>query len=109
MYIFKYIFDLQWYFPDVLMLQALDANKDQTFFLCQVSQQSLRYCMFPLGEYLKNDVKKIAKEAGLTEIAEKKESMGICFVGKREFQHFISEVYYSNLIEYCKWGNKCLL
>ncbi|XP_043680583.1 mitochondrial tRNA-specific 2-thiouridylase 1 [Vespula pensylvanica] len=78
-------------YTDVFMLQALDANKDQTFFLCQVSQQSLRHCMFPLGEYLKSDVKKIAREAGLTEIAEKKESMGICFVGKREFQHFISE------------------
>lgn len=88
------------------MLQALDANKDQTFFLCQVSQQSLRHCMFPLGEYLKSDVKKIAREAGLTEIAEKKESMGICFVGKREFQHFISEVYIiQNLIEYYKSGS----
>ncbi|KAI4502493.1 hypothetical protein M0802_002405 [Mischocyttarus mexicanus] len=76
---------------DVLMLKALDSNKDQTFFLSQVSQQSLRYCMFPLGEYLKSDVKKIAREAGLIEVAEKKESMGICFVGKREFQDFISE------------------
>ncbi|XP_015185768.1 PREDICTED: mitochondrial tRNA-specific 2-thiouridylase 1 isoform X1 [Polistes dominula] len=76
---------------NVLMLKALDPNKDQTFFLSQVSQRSLRYCMFPLGEYFKSDVKKIAREAGLIEIAEKKESMGICFVGKREFQHFISE------------------
>lgn len=48
--------------------------------------------MFPLGNYLKNHVKTIAKEAGLHKIAQKKESMGICFVGKREFQDFISEV-----------------
>lgn len=48
--------------------------------------------MFPLGNYLKNHVKMIAKEAGLHKIAQKKESMGICFVGKREFQDFISEV-----------------
>lgn len=48
--------------------------------------------MFPLGDYLKNHVKIIAKEAGLYRIAQKKESMGICFVGKREFQNFISEV-----------------
>jgi tRNA-specific 2-thiouridylase len=48
--------------------------------------------MFPLGDYLKSHVKKIAEEAGLHRITRKKESMGICFVGKREFQDFISEV-----------------
>lgn len=73
-------------------MQAYDSNKDQTFFLHQISQQTLRRCMFPLGNYLKSQVKKIAKEAGLSQIARKKESMGICFVGKREFQDFISEV-----------------
>lgn len=48
--------------------------------------------MFPLGNYLKSHVKTIAKEAGLYRVVQKKESMGICFVGKREFQNFISEV-----------------
>lgn len=48
--------------------------------------------MFPLGNYLKNHIKTMAKEAGLHKIVKKKESMGICFVGKREFQDFISEV-----------------
>ncbi|XP_070151079.1 mitochondrial tRNA-specific 2-thiouridylase 1 isoform X2 [Polyergus mexicanus] len=76
---------------DVYLLQAHDSNKDQTFFLNQIPQQTLRRCMFPLGNYLKNHVKTIAKEAGLHKIAQKKESMGICFVGKREFQDFISE------------------
>lgn len=79
-------------FLDVKLLRARDENKDQTFFLCQVPQQSIRYCMFPLGEYLKRDVKRIALEAGLDLIVRKKESMGICFVGKRCFQNFISEV-----------------
>lgn len=48
--------------------------------------------MFPLGNYLKSQVKMMAIEIGLYQIARKKESMGICFVGKREFQDFISEV-----------------
>nr|XP_012225785.1 PREDICTED: mitochondrial tRNA-specific 2-thiouridylase 1 isoform X2 [Linepithema humile] len=76
---------------NVHLLQARDSNKDQTFFLHQIPQQTLRCCMFPLGNYLKSHVKTIAKEAGLYQIAQKKESMGICFVGKREFQDFISE------------------
>lgn len=49
--------------------------------------------MFPLGNYLKKDVKKIAKEANLDLIVNKKESMGICFIGKRHFQDFIVEVF----------------
>lgn len=48
--------------------------------------------MFPLGKYLKSDVKKIALEIGLDKIVQKKESTGICFIGKRNFQNFISEV-----------------
>lgn len=48
--------------------------------------------MFPLGDYLKTNVKEIAREIGLHQIAQKKESMGICFVGEREFPDFISEV-----------------
>jgi len=79
-------------FTDVRLLQAHDSSKDQTFFLNQIPQQSLRRCMFPLGDYLKSHVKKIAEETGLHRIRQKKESMGICFVGKREFQDFISEV-----------------
>ncbi|XP_076647306.1 mitochondrial tRNA-specific 2-thiouridylase 1 isoform X2 [Halictus rubicundus] len=79
--------------PDtnVLLLQAEDKKKDQTFFLSQVPQESLRYSMFPLGNYLKCNVKQIAQEIGLDLVASKKESMGICFVGKRNFQDFVSE------------------
>lgn len=77
---------------DVSLFEAIDKGKDQTFFLCQAPQQALRYSMFPLGGYLKKDVKQIAREAGLDKVVSKKESTGICFVGKRNFQDFISEV-----------------
>ncbi|XP_011703709.1 PREDICTED: mitochondrial tRNA-specific 2-thiouridylase 1 isoform X2 [Wasmannia auropunctata] len=69
---------------NVRLLQAEDNNKDQTFFLSQVPQQTLRHCMFPLGNYLKSHVKMIATQAGLCQIARKRESMGICFVGKHK-------------------------
>ncbi|XP_018311529.1 mitochondrial tRNA-specific 2-thiouridylase 1 isoform X3 [Mycetomoellerius zeteki] len=78
-------------FKQMQLQLAQDSNKDQTFFLSQVPQQTLRRCMFPLGNYLKNHVKMMATQAGLCQIARKKESTGICFVGKREFQDFISE------------------
>ena len=79
------------------LLKSVDRTKDQTFFLSQVPQKALRKTIFPVGELTKPVVKQIAKGAGFTEIAEKKESMGICFVGKkvgpggRGFQEFISE------------------
>ncbi|XP_076180946.1 mitochondrial tRNA-specific 2-thiouridylase 1 isoform X2 [Ptiloglossa arizonensis] len=76
---------------NVRLFKAEDKKKDQTFFLSQIPQESLRYSMFPLGNYLKSNVKQIAQEAGLQLVANKKESMGICFVGKRNFQTFISE------------------
>ncbi|XP_076639936.1 mitochondrial tRNA-specific 2-thiouridylase 1 isoform X1 [Colletes latitarsis] len=84
---------LEHFKPDtsVHLFKAQDKNKDQTFFLCQIPQHTLRYSMFPLGNHLKSNVKQIAKEAGLDLIIHKKESMGICFVGKRNFQDFISE------------------
>ncbi|KOC65560.1 Mitochondrial tRNA-specific 2-thiouridylase 1 [Habropoda laboriosa] len=76
---------------NVKLLQGKDKNKDQTFFLSQVQQEALRYSMFPVGEYLKGDVKTIAQQANLDIILKKKESMGICFIGKRRFKDFISE------------------
>ena len=79
-------------FLDVKLLRGKDFSKDQTFFLSQVSQEPLRKCMFPIGEYLKHEVKRIAQEAQLTPVLNKKESMGICFIGSRNFQKFIKEV-----------------
>ena len=77
----------------VHLLRALDRVKDQTFFLSQVPQVALISTMFPLGHLTKDVVKKIAQSIGLSKIASKKESMGICFVGKRRagFQEFLKE------------------
>uniref|UniRef100_A0A8C6F9Q4 Mitochondrial tRNA-specific 2-thiouridylase 1 n=1 Tax=Monodon monoceros TaxID=40151 RepID=A0A8C6F9Q4_MONMO len=73
----------------VKLLQAADSFKDQTFFLSQVSQDALRRTLFPLGGLTKGFVKKIAAENRLHHVLQKKESMGICFVGKRNFENFI--------------------
>lgn len=72
-------------------MRAADSWKDQTFFLSQIPQTALRRTMFPIGNLLKSEVKGLAVDAGLGAIAQKKESMGICFVGKRSFKDFISE------------------
>lgn len=80
-------------FLGVKLLKPLDDVKDQTFFLCQIKQDALRETMFPLGDLTKPQVKQIAREHNLEEIASKKESMGICFIGSRDFQDFISEVH----------------
>lgn len=67
-------------------------RKDQTFFLSQVHQKALRRTMFPIGNLTKWQVKQIAETNGLEMFAKKKESMGICFIGSRNFQDFIKEV-----------------
>ncbi|XP_054551950.1 mitochondrial tRNA-specific 2-thiouridylase 1 isoform X1 [Talpa occidentalis] len=76
----------------VKLLQAADSFKDQTFFLSQVSQDALRRTLFPLGGLTKDFVKKIAAENRLHHVLQKRESMGICFVGKRNFENFILQV-----------------
>lgn len=76
---------------DARLIRNKDSIKDQTFFLSQISQIALRRTMFPIGNLMKYEVKQIATEIGLNEIAQKKESMGICFIGKRNFKEFISE------------------
>ncbi|EDW78296.1 uncharacterized protein Dwil_GK16353 [Drosophila willistoni] len=75
--------------PRLLIPQ--DKFKDQTFFLSGISQRSLRHTMFPLGCMLKTEVKQLARQIGLQRLAEKRESTGICFVGKRNFKSFIGE------------------
>ncbi|XP_067860986.1 mitochondrial tRNA-specific 2-thiouridylase 1 isoform X3 [Heptranchias perlo] len=81
------------FFPKdaVKLLQAADPRKDQTFFLSQISQHALRRTIFPLGELRKNVVKEMAAEAGFHHILKRKESMGICFIGERNFENFILE------------------
>ncbi|SET66406.1 tRNA-specific 2-thiouridylase [Salinibacillus kushneri] len=72
------------------MLRGVDNNKDQTYFLNQLSQDVLSKVMFPLGEMDKKEVREIAKENNLA-TATKKDSTGICFIGERNFKEFLSE------------------
>ena len=72
------------------LLRAKDENKDQTYFLYRVTKDALQKTLFPLGDYLKAEVRELAKERGLF-TASKKESMGICFVGKVGIRDFLSQ------------------
>ncbi|WP_173916049.1 tRNA 2-thiouridine(34) synthase MnmA [Halobacillus sp. Marseille-Q1614] len=72
------------------MLRGVDRNKDQTYFLNQLSQDVLAKVMFPLGHLEKKEVRKIAEEHDLA-TAKKKDSTGICFIGERNFKEFLSE------------------
>lgn len=75
---------------EVKMLRGIDNNKDQTYFLNQLSQEQLSHVMFPIGHIEKKEVRKIAEEAGLA-TAKKKDSTGICFIGERNFKEFLSQ------------------
>ncbi|XP_061920579.1 mitochondrial tRNA-specific 2-thiouridylase 1 [Entelurus aequoreus] len=75
----------------VRMYKGADLFKDQTFFLSQISQDALRQTLFPLAGLTKEFVKKMAAEAGFHHVLQKKESMGICFIGERNFENFILE------------------
>ena len=72
------------------MLRGVDENKDQTYFLNQLSADVLEKVMFPIGDLPKPEVRKIAKEHDLA-TATKKDSTGICFIGERNFKTFLSE------------------
>ena len=74
----------------VHLLLGSDENKDQTYFLSQLTQKNLQKAMFPIGGMDKSEVRKIAEEAGLA-TAKKKDSTGVCFIGERDFNKFLSE------------------
>ncbi|MEI7667768.1 MAG: tRNA 2-thiouridine(34) synthase MnmA [Erysipelotrichaceae bacterium] len=71
------------------LYKAADSNKDQSYFLAQISQDALHHTLFPLGEIDKTMVRKIAEELKL-EVAKKKDSTGICFIGERDFRSFLA-------------------
>ncbi|MBC6138325.1 tRNA 2-thiouridine(34) synthase MnmA [Listeria innocua] len=75
---------------EIELLRGVDNNKDQTYFLNQLSQDQLKKVMFPLGGMEKTEVREIATKAGLA-TANKKDSTGICFIGERNFKQFLSE------------------
>ena len=73
---------------DGKLLRGVDSNKDQTYFLCQVSKEQFENVLFPIGDMEKPEVRKIAEEYGLI-TAKKKDSTGICFIGERNFKNFL--------------------
>jgi tRNA-specific 2-thiouridylase len=72
------------------LLAGKDVNKDQSYFLCQLSQEQLTKAMFPIGELTKPEVREIAKKADLI-TAEKKDSQGLCFIGKVRLPEFLQQ------------------
>jgi tRNA-uridine 2-sulfurtransferase len=72
------------------LLGGKDPNKDQSYFLCQLTQEQLSKSLFPVGELLKPDVRAIAKKIGLV-TAEKKDSQGLCFIGKVHLPDFLQQ------------------
>jgi tRNA-specific 2-thiouridylase len=72
------------------LLAGKDGNKDQSYFLCQVNQSQLAKAIFPIGELTKPEVRKIAEKIGLT-TAGKKDSQGLCFVGKVRLPDFLQQ------------------
>lgn len=73
-----------------VLIKAVDENKDQTYFLYRVTKQALEKTLFPLGEYTKDTVREMAKQRGLY-TATKKDSQGICFVGKIGIREFLGQ------------------
>ncbi|MGB6267589.1 MAG: tRNA methyl transferase PRC-barrel domain-containing protein, partial [Olleya sp.] len=72
------------------LLAGKDPSKDQSYFLCQLSQQQLAKALFPIGELLKPEVREIAKQQELT-TADKKDSQGLCFIGKVRLPEFLQQ------------------
>lgn len=73
----------------VQMLRGVDSNKDQTYFLSQLSQNQIKNVLFPVGDIDKSEVRRLAREHNLA-TANKKDSTGICFIGERDFNEFLS-------------------
>lgn len=76
------------YKNEELIGKAHDLNKDQSYFLAQVSKKAIEFTLFPLGEIDKPQVRRIAHELEL-DIADKKDSTGVCFIGERNFREFL--------------------
>jgi tRNA-specific 2-thiouridylase len=76
--------------PVYQLLSGVDNNKDQSYFLCQLSQEQLAKSLFPIGELTKPQVREIAAEMELV-TAEKKDSQGLCFIGKVRLPEFLQQ------------------
>ena len=76
--------------PVFRLLAGADGNKDQSYFLCQLSQEQLSKALFPIGHLQKSEVRRIAKEQDLI-TADKKDSQGLCFIGKVRLPEFLQQ------------------
>lgn len=76
--------------PQWRLLEGVDPNKDQSYFLCQLSQEQLGKALFPIGHLTKPEVRELARQADLPS-ADKKDSQGICFVGKVDLPTFLQQ------------------
>jgi tRNA-specific 2-thiouridylase len=72
------------------LMVGTDPNKDQSYFLWTLTQEQLKYCLFPIGDYTKPQVREIARKFDLPN-AERKDSQGLCFVGKVDFRQFMRD------------------
>jgi len=79
---------------EVSLLRGLDTNKDQTYFLSQLTQEQLKNTLFPVGELRKKEVREIAVNNNIP-TANKKDSTGICFIGERNFRDFLKNYIYT--------------
>lgn len=75
---------------DKLLLRGADAGKDQSYFLAGLRHDQLKNVVFPVGDLQKTEVRRIAKDCGLSN-AEKKDSTGVCFIGERNFKQFLMQ------------------
>lgn len=89
------------------LLRAVDENKDQTYFLNQLSQQQLQDVLFPVGHLTKPEVREIARAQGLIN-ADKKDSTGICFIGERKFREFLKNYIPSQAGDICTLDGKVI-
>ena len=76
--------------PAYRLFQAKDKNKDQSYFLWTLIQKQLKYCLFPIGDYIKPEVRKMAKKFGLPN-HDKKDSQGVCFIGPLDMKEFLKK------------------
>ncbi len=77
----------------VYLSKPLDLKKDQTYFLCALSEEQISSCLFPMEDITKVEAREIAKKLGLDEVASKHGSTGICFIGERNFRQFLQNYF----------------
>ena len=71
------------------LAKCYDQNKDQTYFLSQIDQSQVSFCLFPLGDIDKTEVREIAHSLDLESVMDTKDSTGVCFIGERNFKEFL--------------------